>query len=84
MSANPQAPPDGNVIRSIPGAVGISILFVLTTFLYALRIYTRVRPNFQLSAADYAISVAFVSTYGTYLGGEMLMFPIDMRTDRIY
>jgi len=84
MSVNLLPPPDGSITRSTPGAVAISFLFALTLFLYGLRIYTRVRPTFQLSAVDYTISVAVVRTCGRYLIGEILMFLIDMRIDRIY
>jgi len=84
MSGNQQPPANGNITVSTSGAVAISLLFALALFLYGLRIYTRVRPTFKLSAVDYIISVAFVRTYGRYLLGHFLMFLIDMRIDRIY
>ena len=36
-------------------------LFVVAAVVYAVRIWTRVRPKYRLNVADHAITVAFVS-----------------------
>lgn len=54
--------------NAIPGAIGVSFLFVTALSTYGVRVWTRVRPTFQLSTIDYIITAALVSTQ-TCAGG---------------
>ena len=83
MAGKAQPPASGNTNLAIPGTIAISFLFALALFLYGLRLHSRIRPTFKLSAADYTISVAVVRTH-RHLVGVTLTSLIDMRIDRIY
>ncbi|KAL5326362.1 hypothetical protein ACEPPN_004046 [Leptodophora sp. 'Broadleaf-Isolate-01'] len=46
--------------NAIPGAIGVSFLFVTALSTYGVRVWTRVRPTFQLSTIDYIITAALL------------------------
>jgi hypothetical protein len=84
METNQQVPaPDDNT-NAIPGLVSVSILFVVSSMAYGVRIYSRVRPAVRLAVPDYVITMAVVSATSTRFLWTMLTSMTAMRVNRLY
>ncbi|KAH7345825.1 hypothetical protein BKA66DRAFT_378395, partial [Pyrenochaeta sp. MPI-SDFR-AT-0127] len=53
-------PQGADVTNATPGLVGVSFLLAITLIAYGIRMFTRIRPIFKLSAPDYIVSAALV------------------------
>ena len=84
MDGKQQPPVGGNITNAIPGLVGVSFLFAITLIAYGVRMWTRIRPKFQLAAPDYTISAALVGGYRRYLVRDMLTFLEAVRNNRAH
>ncbi|RYP43873.1 hypothetical protein DL768_009606 [Monosporascus sp. mg162] len=60
METDQQLPAPDNTTNTIPGLVGVSILFAVALMAYGVRIYNRVRPAFTLAVPDYIITIALL------------------------
>lgn len=81
MSSGQQPPAGGDTTNAVPGLVGIAFLFTIAVGTYIVRIFTRVRPTFRLTAPDYIVSAALVCLHLRSLVRSMLMFMTAMRID---